>query len=131
MRQAPLVQAFEGKLRGIDIGQLLGFSVADPGSGSPYLGTIVKGNGEGVRLMPPSATRSLFDGLQALGAGLARDGRLDPEVLARIANPERFPAYLDPVFRLFMRLPAAHSYFDGMLKKNGAYERRFARPFVE
>jgi len=99
--------------------------------GSPYLGTIVKGNGEGVRIMPPEMTRSLFDGLQSLGAGLRRDGRLDPAVLARIAAPERFPASLDPVFRLFMRLPFAHSYFDGMLKKNGAYERRFARPFAD
>ncbi|HET9911128.1 MAG TPA: hypothetical protein VFQ13_04515, partial [Anaerolineales bacterium] len=98
--------------------------------GSPYLGTIVKGNGEGIRIMPPEMTRTLFDDLHALGAGLARDGRLDPEILAHIAIPERFPAYLDPVFRIFLRLPAAHSYFDDMLKKNGAYERRFARPFL-
>ncbi len=98
--------------------------------GSPYLGTIVKGNGEGVRIMPSEMTRSLFDDLRALGAGLARDGRLDREILAHIATPERFPAYLGPVFQVFVRLPVAHSYFDGMLKKNGAYARRFARPFL-
>lgn len=98
--------------------------------GSPYLGTIVKGNGEGTRVMPPQMTRGLFEGLQALGSGLRREGRLDPEVLAQIARPEHFPAYLNPVFRIFLRLPVAHSYFDGMLKKNGAYERRFARPFA-
>jgi len=98
--------------------------------GSPYLGTIVKGNGEGVRLMPPETNRALFENLQALGAGLARDGRLDPAVLARIARPERYPAILGPVFKIFLRLPVAHSYFDGMLKKNGAYARRFAQPFV-
>jgi hypothetical protein len=99
--------------------------------GSPYLGTIVKGNGEGVRLMPPEATRRLFDDLQALGAGLARDGFLDPGILAGIARPERFPAWMGPVFRIVLRLPFSHSYFDGMLKKSGAYPRRFARPFVE
>lgn len=99
--------------------------------GSPYLGTIVRGNGEGTRLMPPEANRTLFENLQTLGAGLAREGRLDPGVLARIAHPERFPAILGPVFRIFLRLPAAHSYFDNMLKKNGAFERRFARPFAE
>ncbi|MBM3150825.1 MAG: hypothetical protein FJZ96_01245 [Chloroflexi bacterium] len=98
--------------------------------GSPYLGTIVKGNGEGTRLMPPEMTRSLFESLQALGSGFAREGRLDPEILARITVPERFPLYLWPVFKIFLRLPIAHSYFDGMLKKNGAYERRFARPFL-
>ena len=99
--------------------------------GSPYLGTIIKGNGEGVRKRPPEMTRSLFESLQDLGAGFAREGRLDPEVLARIAAPERYPLRLWPFFQVFLRMPAAHSYFDGMLKKNGAYERRFARPFVE
>jgi hypothetical protein len=99
--------------------------------GSPYLGTIVKGNGEGVRLMPAQANRPLFEGLQALGAGLARDGRLDAKIVACIAQPERFPAYLGPVFQVFVRLPMAHAYFDEMLKKNGAFERRFAQPFIE
>lgn len=97
--------------------------------GSPYLGTIVKGNGEGVRNMPREATRDLFTNLQALGAGLARDGRLDQKILTRIAMPERFPLYLWPIFQVFLRLPVAHSYFDEMLKKNGVYEQRFARPF--
>jgi multimeric flavodoxin WrbA len=98
--------------------------------GSPYLGTIIKGNGEGVRMMPPEANQSLFNHLHALGAGLAHEGRLNPEIFAKIAQPERFPFYLGPVFQVFLRLPMAHGYFDAMLKKNGAYERRFAQPFL-
>ena len=99
--------------------------------GSPYLGTIVRGNGEGVRLMPPEANQRLFDGLQALGAGLAAKGQLDTEILKKLAHPERFPAMMGPIFQIFLRLPFAHGYFDDMLKKNGAYEQRFARPFAE
>lgn len=98
--------------------------------GSPYLGTIVRGNGEGVRVMPPEANRGLFENLQSLGEGLAREGRFDPQVLAGIAVPERYPLYLWPVFQIFMRLPLAHAYFDDMLKKNGMFEKRFARPFA-
>jgi multimeric flavodoxin WrbA len=97
---------------------------------SPYLGTVVKGNGEGVRLMPPEMTRSLFENLQAIGAGLASQGRFDPAILARNAHPERFPAILGPVFQIFLRMPVAHSYFDSMLKQNHAYGQRSARPFV-
>jgi multimeric flavodoxin WrbA len=97
----------------------------------PYLGTIVKGNGEGIRMMPRAATRVLFEELQALGAGLAREGRLDPQILRRLAAPESYPAILGPLFQLFLRLPMAHSYFDEMLKKNGVYGQRFARPFAE
>jgi hypothetical protein len=99
--------------------------------GSPYLGTIVKGNGEGVRIMPLSMNEKLFANLQAIGAGLASAGRFDPAVLAKIAHPEQFPALLGPVFKVFLRLPIAHSYFDDMLKQNGAYERRFAQPFLD
>jgi NAD(P)H-dependent FMN reductase len=98
---------------------------------SPYLGTIVKGNGEGTRMMPPEMNQALFANLQALGAGLATGGRFDPAVLQAIANPEKFPAILGPVFRVFLRLPVAHQYFDQMLKQNGVFAQRFARPFVE
>jgi hypothetical protein len=99
--------------------------------GCAYLGTIVKGNGEAVRAMPTEAQKGLFGNLQSLGAGLAREGKLDPKILARIASPERFPVYLAPIFRIFLKLPLSHFYFDGMLKKNGAYDRRFDRPFIQ
>ena len=98
--------------------------------GSPYLGTVVKGNGEGTRLMPPNMTESLFASLQAVGAGLAAEGCFPVEVLQQLAKPESFPAILGPLFRIFLRLPIAHSYFDDMLKENGAYEQRFTRPFA-
>jgi multimeric flavodoxin WrbA len=98
--------------------------------GSPYLGTIVKGGGEGTRVMPPEATRSLFENLRTLGAGLAASGRLDPSILQAIAKPEKFPAILGPVFQVFLRLPVAHTYFDNMLKQNDVYEQRFAKPFA-
>ena len=98
--------------------------------GSAYVGTVVKGNGEGVRSLPPEATQSLFQDLEAVGVGLAREGRFDPQLLAHIAQPERFPAISAPFFRVFLRLPVAHGHFDAMLKKNGAFERRFARPFA-
>ena len=51
--------------------------------GSPYLGTIVRGGGEGTRLMPDKMNRKLFDALQALGRGFAVQGRLDPACCAR------------------------------------------------
>jgi multimeric flavodoxin WrbA len=98
--------------------------------GSPYLGTIVKGGGEGTRSMPPEMTRTLFANLQALGAGLIANGRFNPQVLKTIAKPERYPAILGPVFHVVLRLPFAHAYFDNMMKQNGAYEKRFARPFA-
>lgn len=99
--------------------------------GSPYLGTIVKGNGEGVRIMPDNMNKNLFDGLHSLGRNLANGEPLDSVTLASIAKPESFPKALAPVFKLFLKLPIAHSYFDDMLKKNDVYERRFEQPFIK
>jgi multimeric flavodoxin WrbA len=99
--------------------------------GSPYLGTIVKGNGEGTRLMPPVMNQALFTALQTLGAGLAAGKRFDPGVLETVARPEKYPAILGPLFQVFLRQPVAHQYFDQMLKQNGAFDQRFARPFAE
>ncbi len=99
--------------------------------GSPYLGTIVRGNGEGTRIMPPEATQGLFEKLISLGSSFASSGQLDSAILKEIAKPERYPLALNPVFRLFLRLPIAHGYFDRMLKENDAFERRYDAPFVE
>jgi multimeric flavodoxin WrbA len=97
---------------------------------SPYLGTVVKGNGEGVRIMPEEANKQLFANLQAIGSSLATSGNFDTAALKAISHPEQFPRILGPVFQLFVRLPIAHQYFDEMLKRNGVFRRRFARPFL-
>ena len=99
--------------------------------GSPYLGTVVKGNGEATRVMPEDMNKSLFENLQAIGSGLAVKGQFDTAVLAKIAHPEYFPRILGPLFKGFLRLPIAHSYFDNMLKENSVYEHRFDTPFME
>ena len=96
---------------------------------APYLGTIVKGGGEGVRLMPETTNRKLFTALQSLGRGLATEGRLDPQALRDVAGVERYPALLAPVFRLFVNTAWATGYWDEQLKRNGVFERRFDRPF--
>jgi hypothetical protein len=98
--------------------------------GAPYLGTIVKGGGEGVRMMPEERNAKLFEALQGLGSGLARTGKLSPELLSEIAGVERYSPLLVPVFEIFTRLPISRWYWDSQLKQNGVYEERFARPYV-
>lgn len=98
--------------------------------GSPYAGTIVKGGCEGVRMKPEQMNRKLFNGLIELGTDLAREGQFNPEKLARLAKPERYPAIAAPLVWLLLRLPVAQIYWNSQLKKNGVYDQRFARPFL-
>ncbi|MBN1485085.1 MAG: NAD(P)H-dependent oxidoreductase [Chloroflexia bacterium] len=97
--------------------------------GSRYVGTIVKGGCEGVRLMPERMNRKLFARLEGIGRTLGQDGRLDPEQLRRLARPERYPAWSMPVFTLLIKTGLLSSYWDRQLKENGVYEQRFAQPY--
>ncbi len=97
--------------------------------GSPYLGALIKGGGEGIRLMPDTMNRKLFDQLIALGQSLKETGQFAPDAVQKLAKPERYPAYLIPVFKLLVKTPFLATYWDNQLKENGVYEQRFAQPF--
>ncbi len=99
--------------------------------GCPYLGTIIKGGGEGLRAVSGESNKKLFERLFALGQGLGKTGQLDAAILRELSKPERYPAYMIPVFKLLLKLPVVNTYWDQALKKNGVYEQRSARPFVE
>jgi hypothetical protein len=94
--------------------------------GCPYGGTIRKGGVEGIQSQPEFMTRSLFNGFCRLGQGFGATGGLDEELLRTMAGRERLPR---------LSLIAANKiseflYWNPQLRKNGAFERRFARPYV-
>ncbi|MBN2005597.1 MAG: flavodoxin family protein [Anaerolineae bacterium] len=99
--------------------------------GSPYLGTIIKGGGEGVQAVTGKSKQKLFEQLYALGEGLGKTGQFDATILRELSQPERFPGYLMPIFKVLLKTPLVSGYFDRELKKNGVYEQRGARPLVE
>lgn len=98
---------------------------------APYAGTIIKGGCEGLRNQPKEANSSIFVVLHTLGSELAHTGAFDRDLLKALAKPEKYPRILAPLFWLILQLPFTHAYWDNQLKKNGAYDRRFARPFKE
>jgi NAD(P)H-dependent FMN reductase len=97
--------------------------------GSHYAGAIVRGNGESLQAMPEQANRKLWARLQVLGEQLARDGRFGAAELKAIASIERFSRFGAFLASLACRIPAIQFYWNGMLKKNGAWEQRFAAPY--
>ena len=97
--------------------------------GSPYTGTIVHGGGEALQAMPDAANKKLWARLRVLGEQLARDGHFGVAELKAVAGVERFSRFAVAVFSLACKIPASQFYWNGMLKKNGAWERRFAAPY--
>jgi NAD(P)H-dependent FMN reductase len=98
--------------------------------GSRYVGTIVRGGGESLQMMPDRANEKLWARLRTLGEQLYRKGRFGAEELLAVAGVERLSALTLVLARLAVHLPIANFYWNGMLKKNGAWQRRFAAPYA-
>ncbi len=98
--------------------------------GSPYAGTVVRGGGEALQAMPDQALRRFFGQLRLLGEQLARDGRFDTETLATVAGTERLSTVMAAAMSVALKLPITESYWNSQLRKNGAWNERFAAPYA-
>jgi hypothetical protein len=98
--------------------------------GCPFAGLAVRGNCEGIRLRPESASKVL-DGFQRLGRTFGETGRFDPSLVQELAGPERMGAPLRLLVALLTRTKVGTAYWDNQLRGNGAYEDRFARPYAD
>jgi len=98
--------------------------------GSPYAGTIVRGGGESLQVMPDEPLKGLFARLTELGGQLQTEGRFDSQTLARVAGREGFSAVTGRAMALALKLPGGQFYWTGQLKKNGAWDKRFDAPYA-
>lgn len=99
--------------------------------GADYMGTAVLGGSEGFRIMPDQMTRRTRLLFNALGESLARHGRFEPDIVRKIAGRERFSWFILLIFRLVSWTGKTNFYWDGMLRENGAFDKRFAAPYRE
>ena len=99
--------------------------------GCDYAGTIVRGGGEALQAMPEEASKRLWERLRGLGRSLAAGGRFDPGLLSAVARTERYSGVKAALWSGALKIPLSQFYWNGQLKKNDAWERRFARPYAE
>ncbi len=98
--------------------------------GFTHLGTVVKGGSEGLRLNPGSGRSKTAECFRALGRSLAARGAFDAETLAALARPRRLGPGVCILFRLLAPTGLLQMYWNIMLRKHGAYDRRFDRPYA-
>jgi hypothetical protein len=97
--------------------------------GTKYLGTVIKGGVEGIQVKPPFLNRRLFVAFRSLGRHFGVTKEFHPIIMKNLAGMERMSAMTRLMFRIFMATGLADMYWNMMLKKHGAYERRFDRPY--
>ncbi len=96
-----------------------------------YLGTMIKGGVEGIQSMPPSMTRKLYGKFQVLGEYFAQNNSFEPGITEKFRKPYRFSRTYIVIFTLLSKTGITNFYWNGQLKKNGAFEKRFARPYLD
>lgn len=99
--------------------------------GGRYAGTIVRGGGEALQMIPDEANDKMWKRLRALGESLKREGAFDAAGLREFAGIERLSPAKAAVLSLVLRLPITQWYFGSKLRKNGAWDRRFDAPYAK
>ena len=96
--------------------------------GCRCLGTVTRGNSEGVRAQPAIINRRVFSLMFELGRVFGETGRFDKQLMEKLAGPVRFSWLGLLGARLGLKMGQLF-YWDKELKKHGAYDKRFARPY--
>jgi hypothetical protein len=95
--------------------------------GCKYKGTIIKGGMEGIRTMPERMYRKVFNSFYQIGETFGITGEFDKQIVLNLRQPEKINKRQFFVMKLF----GHNMYWNPMLKKNNAFEKRFARPYTE
>ncbi len=98
--------------------------------GCNYLGTVIKGGVEGIQVMPDSMTRKVFSKFRELGAHFAQHGEFSPAMVKQLKSPLRMSKLQQTGYRLVSLTGLTNFYWNSNLRKNGAWEKRFDKPYA-
>ena len=94
-----------------------------------YLGTVIKGGVEGIQIMPPYMTKKLFTNFCILGEEFAKTGVFSAEIINKLRKPYKLSKSKLFVYSIGKKLGLTEFYWNSNLKKNNAFEQRFAQPY--
>jgi len=98
--------------------------------GIRYLGTIIKGGVEGIKIQPRWMTR-FIDLFYDLGQHLALENEFHPVILTRLSRPVHMSRGKRLVYSILNRFGLTNYYWNYQLKENKAYPFRYARPYYQ
>lgn len=97
--------------------------------GTTYQGTAIRGGTEGVRMMPKWMIRKLLRLIFELGQAYTAEQGFSPEIIHKLAPREQLSKSRLFFFKAMDKIGMVGFYWDSLLKKNKAYDHRFAQPF--
>ncbi len=98
--------------------------------GFESLGIAVRGGVEGIMLRPEKSLKRLKSMYGSLGAAMGRGEAFQKEVLAKLATPRKLNDLARLALSALKPTGLVDFYWNYLLKKNGAWERRFDAPYA-
>lgn len=98
--------------------------------GRAYTGTAIKGGVESLQFRPEQGRDKMMEPMVKVIENLIDKGQFDPHDIKRLSRPVRMGKAVGLVFNLLSKFGVVNSMmWDGLLKKNGAYEKSRDRPY--
>lgn len=95
--------------------------------GAEYVGTIVKGASEGLR--GKTGRGKDLGVIRSTGEAFAKTGCFDEKCLVKLAPRDKLPSSVISLCKILDRLGILDRIWDRPLRENGAWERRYDRPY--
>ncbi|ADY11992.1 hypothetical protein [Sphaerochaeta globosa] len=96
-----------------------------------YLGTVIRGGSAGISMMPESMNKKLFIQLNQLGSYFESNGSFDQKIAKELGKIQALSKGKCFLFEALGKLGLSDGIFwNGMLKNNKAFDKRFDKPFA-
>ena len=76
-------------------------------------------------------TKKLFKSFYELGKTFGETGEFDEQIVLKLAKPERYSKLGLWNLKLLDKIGLTKFHWNKMLKKNNAFEKRFAKPYAK
>lgn len=96
--------------------------------GGKYLGTIIKGNANRIDEQPKFMVKPVFKRMYNLGKIFGQTGEFNPDILSRLAKPEKLKGITLIITRWIISTRLATNYWDRHCKENGVFNKRYDQP---
>jgi hypothetical protein len=97
--------------------------------GARYLGTVTRGNAEGIQDRSAWMNKSLYSKYFKLGQYFGKKGEFDPKILRDLKKPFVLPPVARAAFRLIVKTGISDYGWNRHLKSNNAFALRNAKPY--
>jgi multimeric flavodoxin WrbA len=97
--------------------------------GLTHAGTLVRGGIEGIRIQPANMTKKTREAFERAGREFAASGTFPPELARDIAGKRLLSPIGRAAFKLISLTGLTNFYWNMMLKRNGAFDKRFDAPY--